>query len=40
VADFEKAIKINDKYSEAQKNFDLLKHNKNGFLILLRAILK
>jgi len=40
VADFEKAIRINEKYSEAQKNFDLLKHNKNGFLILLRAILK
>jgi hypothetical protein len=40
IGDFEKAISVNPKFKDAIKNFDNLKHNKNGFLILLRAILR
>jgi len=40
ISDFEKAISVNPKFEDAIKNFDNLKHNKNGFLILLRAILR
>jgi tetratricopeptide (TPR) repeat protein len=40
INEFEKALKINPAFDGALKNFDLLKHNKSGFLILLRAILR
>jgi tetratricopeptide (TPR) repeat protein len=40
VAEFEKSNKIDPDYESARKNSDLLRHNKQGFLILLRAILK
>jgi Flp pilus assembly protein TadD len=40
IAEFEKSHKLDPDYKSAQKNSDLLKHNKQGFLILLRAILK
>jgi tetratricopeptide (TPR) repeat protein len=38
--EFEKAVNLNDKYGEAKRNLELIKNNKKGFLILLRAILK
>ena len=40
VNEFEQAVNINPKYSDAKQNHDLIKNNKKGFLILLRAILK
>jgi len=40
INEFEKSLNINPKFDGALKNFDLLKHNKSGFLILLRAILR
>jgi tetratricopeptide (TPR) repeat protein len=40
ISDFEKSIEINTSYKEANKNIELVKNNKKGFLILLRAILK
>lgn len=40
IAEFEKSTKIDPDFEAAKKNSDLLKHNKQGFLILLRAILK
>lgn len=40
ITEFEKSLKINPSFEDATKNFDLLKHNKSGFLILLRAILR
>ena len=40
VAEFDKAVDLNNHYSEAKKNTDLIKNIRNGFLILLRAILK
>jgi len=38
--EFEKAAEFNEEYEEAKKNLSLVKNNKKGFLILLRAILK
>ena len=40
LSEFDKSVEINAKFKEAIKNYDLVKNNKNGFLILLRAILK
>jgi len=40
VREFEEAVSINPKYKDAFQNNELLKNNKTGFLILLRAILK
>ncbi len=40
LSEFDKAIKNNIEYSSAKKTLDLLHGNKNGFLILLRAILR
>ncbi|NOG43954.1 MAG: tetratricopeptide repeat protein [Calditrichaeota bacterium] len=40
IAEFEKSTKIDPDFETAQKNTELLRHNKQGFLILLRAILK
>jgi len=40
IAEFEKSHKLDPDYKSAEKNSDLLKLNKQGFLILLRAILK
>ncbi len=40
IAEFEKSTKIDPDYEAAKKNTELLRHNKQGFLILLRAILK
>jgi tetratricopeptide (TPR) repeat protein len=40
LSEFEKSVELNSKYDEAIKNYDLVKNNKKGFLILLRAILK
>ncbi|MGD9488150.1 MAG: tetratricopeptide repeat protein [Calditrichaceae bacterium] len=40
INEFENAIKINPQLEIAKENHDLLKKNKNGFLILLRAILR
>jgi tetratricopeptide (TPR) repeat protein len=40
LSEFEKSVEINSKFAEAIKNFELVKNNKKGFLILLRAILK
>ena len=38
--EFDKALKINPKYENAKNSLELVKRGKNGFLILLRAILK
>jgi tetratricopeptide (TPR) repeat protein len=38
--EFERAVELNVKYSEALKNLELTQNIKKGFLILLRAILK
>ncbi|MCB0282358.1 MAG: tetratricopeptide repeat protein [Calditrichae bacterium] len=40
ISEFEKSHKLDPEYESAKRNCDLLKHNKQGFLILLRAILK
>ncbi len=40
MAEFEKAVKLNKNYTDASRNLELIKNNKKGFLILLRAILK
>jgi hypothetical protein len=40
LSEFDKSVEINAKFKEAIKNYDLVKNNKKGFLILLRAILK
>ena len=40
VEEFEKAVDLNNHYTEAKKNAELIKNVRNGFLILLRAILK
>lgn len=40
LSEFEKATEINPTFKEANNNFELVKNNKKGFLILLRAILK
>lgn len=40
LSEFEKSVELNATFKEAIKNFDLVKNNKKGFLILLRAILK
>lgn len=40
VNEFEQAVTINPNYKDASQNNELLKNNKTGFLILLRAILK
>ena len=40
VEEFKEAVSINPKYKDAAQNNELLKNNKIGFLILLRAILK
>lgn len=40
VNEFEQAVSINPKFADAKQNHDLIKNNKKGFLILLRAILK
>lgn len=40
IAEFEKSNKLDPDFHSAKKNSDLLKHGKQGFLILLRAILK
>ena len=40
VEEFEKAVELNNHYTDAQKNANLIKNVKQGFLILLRAILK
>lgn len=40
ISEFEKSNKLDPDFSSAQKNSELLKHGKQGFLILLRAILK
>lgn len=40
IAEFEKSNKLDSDFKSAQKNSELLRHNKQGFLILLRAILK
>ena len=40
IAEFEKSNKIDPDFDAAKRNVDLLRHNKQGFLILLRAILK
>jgi hypothetical protein len=39
-SEIEKAVTLNDSYAEAKHNLELIKNNKKGFLILLRAILK
>jgi tetratricopeptide (TPR) repeat protein len=38
--EFDKAVEINSDYKDAKQNQELLKNNKTGFLILLRAILR
>ncbi len=38
--EFDRAVDINPKYKDAAQNQELLKNNKTGFLILLRAILR
>ncbi|MFC2088016.1 tetratricopeptide repeat protein [Calditrichota bacterium] len=38
--EFERAASFNEGYEDAKKNLGLVKNNKKGFLILLRAILK
>ena len=40
VKEFEKAVELNKNYLEASNNLELIKNIKNGFLILLRAILR
>jgi tetratricopeptide (TPR) repeat protein len=40
VKEFEKAVGLNKNYLEASNNLELIKNIKNGFLILLRAILR
>ena len=40
LSEFDKAVKNNVEYESAKKTLDLLQGNKNGFLILLRAILR
>ncbi|UCE08225.1 MAG: hypothetical protein JSW07_09470, partial [bacterium] len=40
LSEFGTASTINSKYEEAKNNLELIKNNKKGFLILLRAILK
>ncbi|MFZ0391392.1 MAG: tetratricopeptide repeat protein, partial [Calditrichia bacterium] len=40
LSEFEKALEFAPNFKEARKNRDLIKSNENGFLILLRAILK
>lgn len=40
LSEFDKAVKNNIEYESAKKTLDLLQGNKNGFLILLRAILR
>lgn len=40
VEEFEKAVYLNKNYDEASHNLELIKNVKQGFLILLRAILK
>ena len=40
VIEFEKAVQLNQHYSDALKNLELIQNIKKGFLILLRAILK
>lgn len=40
LSEFEKAASYNKDYEDANKNLALVKNNKKGFLILLRAILK
>ena len=40
LSEFDKSVELNASYKEAIKNYDLVKNNKKGFLILLRAILK
>jgi len=38
--EFEKASKLDDSFEAATRNSELMKRGKNGFLILLRAVLK
>lgn len=40
LGDLDKSVNINPNYKEAKNSLNLLKNNKKGFLILLRAILK
>ncbi len=40
LGEFERAVELNNNYSEALKNQELTQNIKKGFLILLRAILK
>lgn len=40
LGDINKSVSINPNYKEAKNSLNLLKNNKKGFLILLRAILK
>ncbi len=40
ITQFDNAVTINPRYEEANNNLSMLKRNKQGFLILLRAILK
>ena len=40
MSEFEKAIEIGPKFSEAKQNLQKIKSNEKGFMILLRAILK
>lgn len=40
LSEFDKSVDLNAGFKEAIKNFELVKNNKKGFLILLRAILK
>lgn len=40
LSEFEKAVGLNDHYQDANRNLELIRNNKKGFLILLRAILK
>lgn len=40
VSEFEKSTRLDPDFESAKRNSDLISHNKQGFLILLRAILK
>lgn len=40
MSEFEKAIEIGPNFTEARQNFEKIKSNEKGFMILLRAILK
>jgi len=40
ISEFERSNKLEPEFESAKRNTELLKHNKQGFLILLRAILK